>query len=188
MSEAQIALKPVAVRLLLQPDHTGGRDRYIRSAKEALSYYGLWFGAYPYETLTIVDPPDDGVGSGGMEYPTFVTGDLANAFLTRWPFEKVRGIEVVTIHEIGHEWWYGMVGSNEFEESWLDEGLNDDSEARAMTLAYGGRDIIQLPGGIGLDSMSYRQSSTPDSPISTRSSAAARGATPPAGPTASTPT
>jgi len=156
MSEAQIALKPVALRLLLQPDHTGGRDRYIRSAREALSYYGLWFGAYPYETLTIVDPPDDGVGSGGMEYPTFVTGDLANAFMTRWPFEKVRGIEVVTIHEIGHEWWYGMVGSNEFEESWLDEGLNDDSEARAMTLAYGGRDIIQLPGGIGVDSMSYR--------------------------------
>ena len=156
MSEAAIALKPVTVRLLLQPDHGAGRERYIRSTKEALSYYGLWFGAYPYETLTIVDPPDDGTGSEGMEYPTFVTGGLAESVLTRWPLSKVRGIEVVTIHEIGHQWWYGMVGSNEFEESWLDEGLNDDAEARAMELAYGGRDLIQLPGGIGLDSISYR--------------------------------
>jgi hypothetical protein len=155
-TEAAIALKPVAVRILMQPDHLRGSDRYVRSTKEALSYYGLWFGAYPYETLTVVDPPDDGTGSEGMEYPTFVTGGLANAFMTRWPLKKVLGIEVVVIHEIGHQWWYGMVGSNEFEESWLDEGLNDDSEARALQLAYGERDIIQLPGGVGLDSISYR--------------------------------
>ncbi len=155
-SEAEIALTPVTVRLLLQPEHLRSRDRYERSTREALSYYGLWFGAYPYETLTIVDPPDDGTGSMGMEYPTFVTGGFANAYLTRWPFERVRGIEVVTVHEVGHQWWYGMVGSNEFEESWLDEGLNDDAEARTMELAYGPRDMIQLPGGIGLDSYTYR--------------------------------
>ena len=156
MADPQAGLRPVAVRLLLQPGHEGARERYIRSTREALAFYGLWYGAYPYETLTIVDPPDDGMGSGGMEYPTFVTGGLANSYLTRWPFAKFRGIEVVTIHEIGHQWWYGMVASNEFEESWLDEGLNDDAEARAMTLAYGGRDLIQFPGGIGLDSISYR--------------------------------
>lgn len=156
MSAEQLTLKPVKVRILMQPDHLKGTDRYVRSTKEALSYYGLWFGAYPYETLTVVDPPDDGTGSEGMEYPTFVTGGLAEAFMLRWPLTKVRGIEVVVIHEIGHEWWYGMSASNEFEESWLDEGLNDDSEARAMELAYGPRDIIQLPGGVGLDSISYR--------------------------------
>ena len=74
MTEAEIALTPVSVRLLLQPDHLRAKDRYVLSAKQALSFYGLWFGAYPYETLTIVDPPDDGEGSGGMEYPTFITG------------------------------------------------------------------------------------------------------------------
>src|SRR4030095_1875630 len=47
-----------------------------------------------------------------------------------------------------------MVGSSEFEESWLDEGLNDDSEHRTMTMAYGPRDTIQLPGGFGVDSIS----------------------------------
>ena len=154
MTEAEIALKPVSVRLLLQPGHEKARERYILSTKQGLSYYGLWYGAYPYETLTVVDPPDDGTGSGGMEYPTFITGAAAEPFLTRWPLDRVRGIELVTIHEFGHQYWYGMVGSNEFEESWLDEGLNDDSEHRAMTLAYGARDTAQFPGGFGIDSIS----------------------------------
>src|SRR5262249_39088934 len=83
MPEAEIALKPISVRLLLQPGHERARPRYIRVIKEAISYYGLWYGAYPYETLTVVDPPDDGEGSGGMEYPTFITGGFSTAFQTR---------------------------------------------------------------------------------------------------------
>jgi len=149
MTAEQIALKPVSIRLLLQPDHCRARERYLRSAKEALSFYGLWFGAYPYPTLTIVDPPEDGFGAGGMEYPTFITGDAPSLTL-RWPFQKVRFVEDVTIHEFGHQYWYGMVASNEFEESWLDEGLNTDSEYRALRLAYGPRNAIELPGGIGI--------------------------------------
>ncbi|HEY1249783.1 MAG TPA: M1 family metallopeptidase [Thermoanaerobaculia bacterium] len=159
MSEAEIALRPVPViRLLMQPGHERARDRYVRSIKEAISYYGLWYGAYPYETLTVVDPPDDGEGSGGMEYPTFITGGEANAWMTRWPFERARLVEIVTVHEYGHQYWYGMVGSNEFEESWLDEGLNDDSEHRAMALAYGPRDTAEFPGGVGADSLSIAHS------------------------------
>jgi hypothetical protein len=154
MTEADIALKPVSVRLLLQPGHERARDRYLRCIKQGISFYGLWYGAYPYETLTVVDPPDDGLGSEGMEYPTFITGGGAIPFLTRWPLDRVRLIELITIHEFGHQYWYGMVGSNEFEESWLDEGINTDSEYRAMTLAYGPRDTARFPGGIGFDSMS----------------------------------
>ncbi len=152
MTEAAIALKPISCRLLLQPG-SRVRERYIRSIIEGISFYGLWYGAYPYETLTVVDPPDDGEGSGGMEYPTFITGGFGNDF-SRWPLNRVRAVELVTIHEYGHQYWYGMVGSNEFEESWLDEGLNTDSENRAMGLAYGPRDTIQLPGGIGTDAIS----------------------------------
>ncbi|HEY2797606.1 MAG TPA: M1 family metallopeptidase, partial [Thermoanaerobaculia bacterium] len=153
MTEAEIALKPIAVRLLLQPGHERARERYIRSTKEGISFYGLWFGAYPYETLTVVDPPDDAEGSGGMEYPTFITGGEAAAWQTRWPFARVRGVEITTIHEFGHQYWYGMVGSNEFEESWLDEGLNTDSEYRTTQLAYGPRDLAEFPGGIGMSSI-----------------------------------
>ncbi len=153
LPEERIALKPVSVRLLLQPDHARAREAYIGSTKVALSFYGLWFGAYPYETLTVVDPPDDGLGAGGMEYPTFITGMAPRLLLSR-PFHRVRFVEDVNIHEFGHQYWYGMVGSNEFEESWLDEGINTDSEFRAMQLAYGPRPA-QLPGGIGFDMDSY---------------------------------
>src|SRR5262249_36249146 len=149
MPEAEIGLKPVQVRLLLSPEHAASRDRYVRSTKEALSFFGLWFGAYPYETLTVVDPPEDGRGAGGMEYPTFITG-LTTTTLQRWPFQRFRFLEDVNIHEFGHQYWYGMVGSNEFEESWLDEGINSDSEYRAMQLAYGPRPG-EIPGQIGFD-------------------------------------
>jgi hypothetical protein len=149
VSEAELALKPVTVRVLLQPNHTLARDRYALSAKQGLAFYGLWYGAYPYETLTVVDPPDDGEGSAGMEYPTFITGGTFGIPL-RWPFEQVRAVEDVTIHEFGHQYWYGMVGSNEFEEPWLDEGINTDSENRAMSLAYGPREV-RFPGGVGTD-------------------------------------
>lgn len=159
MTEPEIALKPVSVLLLLQPNHLRAKSRYVLSARQALSFYGLWYGAYPYETLTIVDPPDDGQGSGGMEYPTFITGGEFSVPLG-WPFDRVRLIEDVTIHEFGHQYWYGMVGSNEFEESWLDEGLNTDSEYRVMSLAYGPREA-QLPGGIGFDLLSLAHASYP---------------------------
>ena len=145
---SQLALRSFRVRLLLQPEHAAALDRYVRSTKQAIAFYGLWFGAYPYETLTVVDPPEDGLTAGGMEYPTLITG-LAPRLLLSWPFERVRLVEDVAIHEFGHQYWYGMVASNEFEESWLDEGVNTDSEYRAMELAYGSR-AIQLPGGIGL--------------------------------------
>ena len=154
MRESELALKPVACRLLMQPGHERGRDRYLRSTKESIAFFGLWYGVYPYETLTIVDPPDDGLESGGMEYPTFFTGEGARPALTRWPLDKFRLIELVLFHEYGHQYWYGIVGSNEFEEAWLDEGLTDDSERRAMMLAYGPRDTAQFPGGIGFDSIS----------------------------------
>jgi hypothetical protein len=153
MPESEIALKPVFVRVLIEPEHLRALDRYVRSTKEALSFYGLWYGAYPYETLTVVDPPEDGLGAGGMEYPTFITGLAPREFL-RWPLTRVRAVEDVVVHEFGHQYWYGMVGSNEFEESWLDEGMNSDSEYREMQLAYGPRPGA-FPGGVGFDMYTY---------------------------------
>jgi Peptidase family M1 domain len=149
---AEIALRPVAVRILMQPDHENQWKRYRDSVCVALSYYGLHYGAYPYPTLTIVDPPEDGQGAGGMEYPTFITAGT-NTLLSRWPFRHVRLPEVVTIHEFGHQYWYGMVGSNEFEESWMDEGINSYSEERAVDKAYDWREI-ELPGRLALSDLS----------------------------------
>jgi aminopeptidase N len=54
----------------------------------------------------------------------------------------------VTIHEAGHQWWYGMVASNEFEHAWMDEGLNTYSEARTMEAAAFPNDLgLRFFGG-----------------------------------------
>ena len=94
------------------------------------------YGRYPFKTLTVVDPAPGAGGAGGMEYPTFITAGSAWLF-NFWPFDRIRLVEEVTVHEFGHQFWYGMVGSNEFEEAWLDEGLNTWSTSKAMVAAYG---------------------------------------------------
>jgi aminopeptidase N len=60
--------------------------------------------------------------------------------------EWVRILELVTIHEFGHQYWYGLLASNEAEEAWLDEGINSYTEQRIMDEAYGPGAVIDLPG------------------------------------------
>jgi len=135
--------KHVKIRLLIQPDHMkGSAERYIQSAKAALEYFDEHVGTYPYSNLTIVDPQWDASGAGGMEYPTLITTG------TFWGIpEGFRLAEVVTIHEFGHQYFYGMVGSNEFEEAWLDEGITQYYETRIMDATYGAKtSMIDLLG------------------------------------------
>ena len=119
-------LPRVAMRLLLQPEHRGQEDRHFVATAAALKYYGEWFGPYPYANVTIIDPAFQS-GSGGMEYPTLFTAG------SRWLAPaSVTVPEAVTIHEAGHQFWYGLVASNEFEDAWLDEGVNTYSTARVI--------------------------------------------------------
>ncbi len=67
------ALRDVTVILLSQPHHSNLIERYFDATFKAIRYYGEWYGEYPYETVTVVDPANDS-RSGGMEYPTFFTG------------------------------------------------------------------------------------------------------------------
>ena len=95
-----------------------------------LKYYGEWFGPYPYGHITIIDPAYQS-GAGGMEYPTLFTAG------TRWLAPaRVTTPEGVTVHEAGHQFWYGMVANNEFEDAWMDEGFNTYSTARAIAQVY----------------------------------------------------
>ncbi len=130
-------LPPVDMRLLLQPEHEEQAARHFEATRVALRNYGTWYGAYPYGHVTIVDPAY-GSGTGGMEYPTFFTAGtrLFNPFGGGSP-------EGVTVHERGHQFWYGIVGNNEFEHAWLDEGFTTFSTARAMEVAYGDRSYMK---------------------------------------------
>jgi len=134
-SEEEIDLLPVEMTLLLQPDHASQAGRYLHAARAGIRGYGLRLGAYPYSTLTMVDPPRGAGGSGGMEYPTFITLGTS-PLLGLPPFDEIRVPELVTVHEFGHQYFQGMIASNEFEESWLDEGINSYYEMVVMEEEY----------------------------------------------------
>ena len=128
--------------LLVHKAHLGSRDRYALALRRGLEFFSRSYGPYPYGTITLVDPAPGAAGAGGMEYPTLFT-----AGTTSWMPAGVRMHEMVTIHEFGHGYWYGIVASNEFEEAWLDEGINSYSEVKAMERYYGeGRSMIDLHG------------------------------------------
>ncbi|MFQ6116577.1 MAG: M1 family metallopeptidase, partial [bacterium] len=124
-------LREVNLTLLIQPQHLHMVERYLEATKHTLKYYGQWYGEYPYSHLTIVDPAFNS-RTGGMEYPTLFTGG------TNWLSPKaILSPESVTIHECGHQFWYGLVGNNEFENAWMDEGFNSYAQAKVINKVYG---------------------------------------------------
>jgi hypothetical protein len=126
----------VKIRLLMQPGHIDQADRHMRIMKETMKRFDEWYGPYPYKQITVVDPLD--MRAGGMEYPTLITADTA-----WWMPEGLRFVEVVTEHEFGHQYWYAMVATNEFEEAWLDEGINSYTEFKVLDDILG-RDKSEL--------------------------------------------
>ena len=126
--------KHVGIKLYLQPEHFSQADRHLKAAKAAFNYFAEHLGEYPYPHLTIVDPPFRGLGSAGMEYTTLITAGC----LWGMP-EGLRFTEMVTIHELGHAYFMGILASNEFEEPWIDEGFNTYYESRIMDHSFGAK-------------------------------------------------
>lgn len=127
LSAAELELPPVHLRLLIPKQHEGLAERTLHAARLALAWYGLHYGPYPYPQLSLVSPPPTAREAGGMEYPTFITTGAAK-LMEYFPFSGASLIEMVTIHEFGHQYFYGMLASNEFEQAWMDEGLNSYAE------------------------------------------------------------
>ncbi len=116
------------VRVLYFPREEEEWKEALTYAKDALTYYGRWYGEYPYSTLTVAQG-FRGAG-GGMEYPHIV-------LISTKPSSLTNLFETVIMHEVGHQWFYGLVGSNEMDEAWLDEGINTFSEIRYLEEKYG---------------------------------------------------
>jgi hypothetical protein len=119
-------LPRVEMRLLTQPERVSQADRYFAATEATLKRYGEWFGPYPYGHVTMVDPAYQSQ-SDGMEYPTIFTGR------GRWLAPRTTQTPEMTVaHEAGHQWWYGIVATNEFEHAWMDEGINTYATARVL--------------------------------------------------------
>ncbi len=127
----QSQMGPIQLRFLMQPAHWSQAERHDRITRQTLDHFEKWYGPYPYKTLTVVDP-EPGSAAGGMEYPTFITGD-SSWFMPAGLYLP----ELVVEHEFGHQYWYGMVATNEFEDAWMDEGINSYTEVKILDSILG---------------------------------------------------
>jgi hypothetical protein len=107
------------------PHNTVYWQHAIEYINDGTYYYSLWNGDYPYNHVTAVDGTIS--AGGGMEYPTVTV--IGNA-------SSKEELEVVIVHEVGHNWFYGILGTNERVHGWMDEGLNTLNEVRYMQTKY----------------------------------------------------
>jgi hypothetical protein len=108
---------------------TGAEGRVWKNAAQyvadAVYYYSKWNGDYAYNHATAVDGALS--AGGGMEYPNITVIGQTGDTLT---------LDRVIAHEVGHNWFYGMLGSNERDHAWMDEGINSFNENRYMDTKY----------------------------------------------------
>ncbi|MCF7822633.1 MAG: M1 family metallopeptidase [Candidatus Marinimicrobia bacterium] len=103
---------------------------------QTLTYLSDWFMEYPYAHATVVD--GDFSAGGGMEYPMIT---LINS-VGLAPL-----LEMSIMHEVGHNWFYGLSANNERENPWMDEGFNTYAENRYWRMKYPDDDMLSHHGG-----------------------------------------
>ena len=131
----------VACTILYPPNYEDHAERELATMRFALPHFGARYGKYPYGVLTLVHPPASAPEAGGMEYPTLIT--------TGGTWSIPNGVylpELVTIHEFGHQYFYGLLASHETMWPFLDEGLNSYAEAEAMAVWKGPSNAVDFLG------------------------------------------
>jgi hypothetical protein len=106
-------------------------EKSVQYAKNAVRHYSELVGEYPFPVVQVVAGPES-IG-GGMEYPTITIIS---------PMENKRTLDKVIAHEIGHNWFYGILGTNERKYPWLDEGLNSYYDASYEEKYYKRKDNL----------------------------------------------
>lgn len=113
--------------------------------KRSTRFYSEKVGRYPYPQVTGVQSALS--AGGGMEYPMItVIGRNANA----------ASLDEVLAHEVGHNWFYGILASNERDHPWMDEGLNTYYEQRYMDKFYPGQEMeLPIVGAVEYNRLGY---------------------------------
>ena len=114
--------------------YTSSQKKYwensVSFAKDAIKTRSEWIGEYPFSVVSVVQGPES--FGGGMEYPTITIIS---------PTNDKKLLDYTIAHEIGHNWFYGILGSNERKYPWLDEGLNTYYDNRYSQWKYGKGEI-----------------------------------------------
>jgi aminopeptidase N len=124
---ANRVVQGVVVNSYYYRGHRRGGEKALQTAADALAAFTELFGPYPYAELDIVETPNT---LGGMEYPGLVV--IEDAL-----YPGVGGVEWLAAHEVAHQWWFGVVGSDQIDEPWLDEALTQYSTMLYYEKVYG---------------------------------------------------
>jgi aminopeptidase N len=108
----------------------------VEVAADAVRIFDEEFGAYPYNEMDVVEAP---IQAAGIEYPGLIYIATGAWFTGRDSY-----LDIVIVHEVAHQWWYALVGNNQVDVPWIDEGLTEYSVIVYYTEAVGpnaGREI-----------------------------------------------
>lgn len=122
----QLESKAVDVFSFYPPWNYEGWKQSIKFAKSGLKFYDKHLGSYPYSTATVVSGPEE-IGSGGMEYPSITLISTKSGG---------KELDATITHELGHNWFYGALASNERNHPWMDEGMNTFYENEHINKKY----------------------------------------------------
>jgi hypothetical protein len=129
------------VIVLYPQDHERNARLSASIVRQALPRLARRYGDYPYPVLTIVDPPHAAEYAGGMEYPTLITTGQP-----WWAGYLTHQVELVTVHELAHQWFYGLVATDEAAWPFLDEGLASYAESVTMQELLGPGSLLDWAG------------------------------------------
>jgi hypothetical protein len=135
----------VLIRFLSPPGYDAALLQHAAVVRAGLRRFGARLGRYPYATLSVVLTPRNAAGAAGMEYPTLIT--------TGGPWLPLPGLPalggaVITAHELAHQWFYGLLASDELHHPLLDEGLTEWASLDLLRSMYGAREGV---GPVQLD-------------------------------------
>ncbi len=134
----------VKIRVLAPPEHAFYAEAFVETVKESLPIYNQWFGRYPYKQFTVVEACLGWAGneSGGMV--------LIDDRMFNMPHVAKSYPTYLLQHELAHQWWYNVVGTNGYAETWMDEGLATYFSHRLADRTTGqNNELIQYPRGLG---------------------------------------
>lgn len=130
-ANVQREVEGVKVNLFYNKENPPGKDMdkvtdiTFKSAENSFKAFGEAFGKYPYAELDIIITP---MGAGGMEYPNLIIITDYVCSIGFSMYSEYDQLETVVCHEIAHQWFMGIVGSNSGEEPWLDESMASYAE------------------------------------------------------------
>lgn len=126
----------VLVTSSFNPNHAAAGAAVLASAAQALAVYDRLFGQYPYKSLELVEIPLQN-GAAGVEFPQLVFIGAGAYGQNPAPGTIPRELDFTVAHEVAHQWWYGLVGNDQYQHAFLDESLAQYSTVIYISEQYG---------------------------------------------------